>query len=122
VNINVDQFVISDQSEILDLLNKCNQLGIDNYEMIGGTGGRSIYSFKGSVADSPRGYYYNLNLFFSRPGLPSKTFIKKSFSLSQRYSASKELPSIDITSIVDDYARTANKLGLAKINLKSIFV
>ncbi|MEH1949244.1 MAG: hypothetical protein V7K77_20155 [Nostoc sp.] len=123
MNISVEQkFLLSYQSDIIELLKSCNQLGINNYHFEGGTGGRSIYSFLGSVSDSLNGYFYNLNLFFSFPGLPPKTLIKKSFTLSEINHVSNELLTIDINYLVDEYVRVANQLGLAKIDLSSIFV
>jgi len=123
MNISVEEkFLLSKQSEIIDLLKTCNQLGINNYQFEGGTGGKSIYSFLGSVSDSLDEYFYNLNLFFSLPGLPSKTLINKSFALSKINHASNELPTIDINCLVDEYVRVANQLGLAKIDLSSLFV
>ena len=100
----------------------CHQLRINNYQFEGGTGDKSIYSFIGSVFDSLDRYFYNLNLFFSLPGLPPKTLIKKSFTLSKINYVSNELPTIDIYYLVYEYLRIANQLGLAKIDLSSIFV
>ncbi len=100
----------------------CNQLKINNYQFEGATGGRSIYSFIGSVSDSLDGYFYNLNLFFSLLGLLPKSLIKKSFTLSKINYVSNELSTIDIYYLVYEYLRIANQLGLAKIDLSSIFV
>ncbi|MEH2245371.1 hypothetical protein [Nostoc sp.] len=123
MNISVEQkFLLSNKSEIIDLLKSCNQLGINNYQFEGGTGLKSIYSFLGSVCDSLDGYFYNLSLFFSLPGLPPKTLIKKSFTLSEINYVSNDLLTIDIYYLVNEYAQIANRLGLAKIDLSSIFV
>ncbi|MEH2457110.1 hypothetical protein [Nostoc sp.] len=123
MNISVEQkFLLSKQSEVIDLLKRCNQLGINNYQFEGGTGGRSIYSFLGSVSESLDGYFYNLNIFFSLPGLPPKTLIKKSFTLSEINYVSNELLTTDIYYLVFEYAQIANQLGLAKIDLSSILV
>ncbi|BBD68331.1 hypothetical protein NIES4072_43570 [Nostoc commune NIES-4072] len=108
--------------EIIDLLKRCNQLGINNYQFEGGTGGMSIYSFLGSLSDSLDGYFYNLSLFFSFPGLPPKTLIKKSFTFSEINYVSNDLLTIDIYDLVDEYVQIANQLGLAKIDLSSILV
>ncbi|WP_375509939.1 hypothetical protein [uncultured Nostoc sp.] len=124
MNISVeDKFLLSKPSEVIELLKRCNQLGINNYKFEGyGNGGRSVYSFGGFVSDSLNGYFYNLNLFFSLPGLPPKTLIKKSFTLSEINYLSNDLLTIDINYLVYEYAQIANQLGLAKIDLSSIFV
>ncbi|MEH2183679.1 hypothetical protein [Nostoc sp.] len=124
MNISVeDKFLLSKPSEVIELLKRCNQLGINNYKFEGyGTGGRSVYSFGGFVSDSLDGYFYNLNLFFSLPGLPPKTLINKSFALSEINHTSNELPTVDINYLINEYVKIANQLGLAKIDLSSIFV
>ncbi|MEH2066657.1 MAG: hypothetical protein V7K47_00395 [Nostoc sp.] len=124
MNISVeDKFLLSEPSGVIELLKISNQLGINNYKFEdGGTGGRSVYSFGGFVSDSLDGYFYNLSLFFSLPGLPPKTSINKSFALSKINHTSNELPTVDINYVVYEYVKITNQLGLNKIDLSCIFV